>query len=98
MVKLHFSIRAAIVAFLIDLGGGVSSIAWSVTGHRTSVVYYVEAFFLAPYGAIEAVLEHFRIFSCFNSLISILLVSSIPWACIAGLLWPLFRRRGTRTI
>jgi hypothetical protein len=84
MVKLHFSIRAAIVAFLIDLVGSVLSIRWGVM-HRTVVTYYVEALFLAPYGAVMTLLDHFRIFFG-ESVIFMLLVSGISWACIAGLL------------
>jgi hypothetical protein len=96
MVKFHFSIRAAIVTFVIDLVGGVLSIVWSVN-QPTSVRGYAASFFLAPYIGIEALLEHFRIFLLGNSLISILLPSCIPWACVAGFVRPLFRR-GTPTI
>src|SRR2546421_536967 len=102
MVKLHFSIRAAIVAFLIDLIGSVLSMAWSGglmrPAERSPLGMHIVSVFLAPYVAVQAVLEHFDILFFFNSFISILLVSCITWGCIAGLVWPLFRRRGTQTI
>ena|SRR5438270_10890043 len=97
MVKLHFSIRAAIVAFLIDLVGGVLSTVWSME-HPRSLGSYLEVVFLAPYAGIGILLEHFRIFFPFQSFTFMVLVSGVAWACVAGFVWPLFRRRGTRTI
>ena len=103
MVNQRFSIRAATVAFVIDLVGSIVAIAWaSVLDDpplaRLTYVVAIGRAFIAPYLVLEFVLEHVGVFYLFRSFISMILVSCLIWACIVGLVWPFFHRRHPPTI
>jgi hypothetical protein len=102
MVK-RFSIRAAIVAFVIVLVGSLVSIAWAGIVDNPPMARFTAAVaighvFTAPYLAVEFVLEHFGVFNVFQSFISMILISSVIWACLVGVVWPLFHRHNPPTI
>jgi hypothetical protein len=102
MVK-RFSIRAAIVAFVTVLVGSIVSIALasilsSPPLARFTPAVAVARVFIAPYLAMEFILERVGVLSLFQSFIAMVLVSSVVWGCIVGIVWPVFRRHRASTI